>query len=284
MRHVKFDLRKLTLPAGWREKASDLLKQLEEAPDATVRADIIGKNEIWADIKLQLKALNHRKCWYTDTNQDGADVDIDHFRPKKRVKELVDRENPHTGYWWLTYVISNYRYSCIVANRRRKDVEAGRTGGKADHFPIWDEAHRANTPAAVYADEKPLLIDPCVETDVKLIIYKEDGEAIPRFGDSVVHAYKNLKAAKSIELYSLNHSDFVNARIELRDKIDELCGKAARHFNKLEDGDGANVEAYTGVIQELGELKSETKEHSSFCSAMIERFRHEEYMYALFDA
>ena len=54
--------------------------------------------------------------------------------------ELIAAEPPHPGYWWLAYDPSNYRFSCMVANRRRQDVEAGRTGRKAGHFPIQHEA------------------------------------------------------------------------------------------------------------------------------------------------
>lgn len=237
---------------------------------------------LWAELRPMLKALSHGKCWYTEAPQQGTDVDVDHFRPKRRVAELAGGNNPHPGYWWLAFDPSNYRYSCIVANRRRRDLSTGRVGGKADAFPIQDEAQRANSPDADYDAEKPLLIDPCVDSDTRLIAYKADGEAMPRF--PISETYKHAKANKSIDLYSINHSDFVKARLELLNQLERLCSDARRYFRRLEDGDADHERGYRRAIAELSRLRSSTQPFSAFCSAMIERYRHEDYLFGLFPA
>lgn len=277
MRVVDFDPTKVTPPDGWFAKAQELSQRLMNEADPTKRSKIIDDNEIWKDVKAELKKISHGKCWYTDSPQQGTDVDVDHFRPKKRVAELAAQ---NSGYWWLAYALSNYRYSCIVANRRRRDVETGNTGGKADSFPIFDENFRASSPDLPYENERPLLIDPCRADDVALITFKEDGEVMPRWGEQ--DPYKNKKAAKSIELYSLNHSDFVRARIALRDQIEDARQNAQRFFNRLEDGDADHERAYASAIQTLRRLQSPAAPHSGFCAALLRKYRDEPYLEGAF--
>lgn len=280
MRAIDFDLGKLNFPDGWAEKAEGLRKALVDEADPKKRSKLIDDNEIWKDVKAVLKALSNGKCWYTDSPQQGTDVDVDHYRPKKRVAELAGGLNPHQGYWWLAYELSNYRYSCIVANRRRRDVDTGNTGGKADFFPIFDEAHRANDPQTDYQNERPLLIDPCKPEEVALTTFKEDGEAMPRWGEN--EPYKHKKASKSIELYSLNHTDFVKARIALRDQIEEARQQAETFFNRLENGDADHEKAYAIAIKKLRNLQSPNAPYSGYCISLMKRYRNEGYLEGAF--
>ncbi|TPK59702.1 hypothetical protein FJ930_29125 [Mesorhizobium sp. B2-4-15] len=281
MRRIEYDPAKIAYPPDWKDRAASLLQQLTDAADIATRQKILGdaNNRIWAELKLELRKLSQGKCWYTEALQAGTDVDVDHYRPKGRVAELIAAEPPHPGYWWLAYDPSNYRFSCIVANRRRQDVEAGRTGGKADHFPIQHEVDRAYVENVDYSAEKPLLIDPCVAHEPDLITFKEDGEAMPRF--SADQDYKHRKAAKSIELYSINHSDFVKARLELRDRIEKLKKDAKRFFAKLETGDADHESGYASTIAELARLRSASAPFSAFCAATIEPSSHEDYLFPL---
>jgi hypothetical protein len=281
MRRIEYDAAKIAYPADWKDRASDLLQKLKDASDAKSRQAILkdGTNGIWSELKLELRKLSHGKCWYTESPQAGTDVDVDHFRPKGRIAELIGTDPQHPGYWWLAYEPSNYRYSCIVANRRRHDVEAGRTGGKADHFPIDSENDRASLPGCDHEAEKPLLIDPCVPHEPELITFKDDGEAMPRF--STGHPYKHAKATRSIELYSINHSEFVTARLELRDRIEKLKQDARRFFAKLESGDAVHEAGYASAIAELSRLRSSSAPFSAFCAAIIEPATHEDYLFGL---
>jgi hypothetical protein len=281
LRKIDFDPEKLNLPEGWKEAVAELTKRLTDEKDVAKRAALIKDNGgVWSAIKHLLSDLSHGKCWYTEARQEGTDVDVDHFRPKLRVAELVDSAPPHPGYWWLAFQLDNYRYSCIVANRRRRDVESDKIGGKADHFPIWDEAKRAKTPTCDHKEEKPLLIDPCNAGDVALLTFKDDGEVMPRWSEN--HQYKWKKATKSIDLYHLNHSDFVKARIELRDRIEKICGQAKRLFNKLEAGDADHELAYEAALRELLRLRDKRAPYSGFCVAYLDRYRNEDYLDGVF--
>ncbi|EKK7720072.1 hypothetical protein ACI49R_003167 [Cronobacter sakazakii] len=284
MRHLNIDFNRLTLPEGWQEKARDLLNSLVAAENAKQRSEIIEKNQDhWKAVKPVLASLFNHKCWYTEAPQQGTDVDVDHFRPKKRVQETLSATVPHNGYWWLAFSLQNYRFSCIVANRRRTDVATGVTGGKADHFPLCDESVRAKTPECDLEEEQPILLDPLKATDVQLLQFKPDGEAMPRFSEEK-HARKFMRADRSILYYNLNHSDFVRCRIELRDQIEKDVKAAKRYFNKLESGDANNDFAYEQTIRRLREMRSKEAPFSSFCIACLDDYRHKPEYDGVLDA
>lgn len=277
MRRINFVPDDLNVPDEWLQKATKLTELLIAEVDTTNRAKIISDNaEMWREIKPAFRQLFHGKCWYTEAPQQGTDVDMDHFRPKKRVSELIGSSTPHCGYWWLAFSLGNFRYSCIIANRRRKDVESGKTGGKADHFPIIDESKRARAPECDLEDEQPVLLDPCKASDVRLLMFNDNGETIPRF-DEEVHPRSYLKAEKSIEFYHLNHDDFVKARIELRKDLDDHRKNAARFYKKLENGDANHEAAFEKAISDIQKMISEKAPYSSFCKAYLDSYKHEEY-------
>jgi hypothetical protein len=274
MRHLEIEFSHLQLPDDWHVKSQALTDAMLAEPNANKRAKIIEKNQAhWKSIKPALAKLFNHKCWYTEAPQQGTDVDVDHFRPKKRVQETLSTSAPHDGYWWLAFRIDNYRFSCIVANRRRTDVETGAPGGKADHFPLCDEKKRAKTPTCDMEEEQPVLLDPLKATDVQLLQFKQDGEAMPRF--SVEKSpRKFMRADMSIAYYNLNHSDFVRCRIELRDIIDKEIKAASRYYNKLETGDADNDLAYEEAIRKLRKMRSKDAPFSSFCVAYLDQYRH----------
>lgn len=284
MRHLEIDYSSIELPEGWQVKAEEISNKLITAESEAERDKIISDNQAhWKLVKPVLASLFNHKCWYTEAPQQGTDVDVDHFRPKKRVQETLKSISPHGGYWWLAFALQNYRYSCIVANRRRTDVESGITGGKADHFPLCDEAKRANTPSCDLEEEQPVLLDPLKATDVQLLQFKPDGEAMPRFSEDK-HARKYMRAEKSISYYNLNHSDFVRRRMEIRDQIDKDVKAARRYFNKLESGDADNDLAYEEAIRRLRTARSKDAAFSSFSISYLDSFRHDEDYEGVLDA
>jgi hypothetical protein len=274
MRHLEVNFNQLQLPDEWREKSQELTDALLAEADPAKRAEIIEKNQAhWKQVKPILARLFNYKCWYTEAPQQGTDVDVDHYRPKRRVQETLKEEAPHDGYWWLAFRLDNYRFSCIVANRRRTDIETGTTGGKADHFPVLNESVRARTPECDLEGEQPVLLDPLKATDVQLLQFKADGEAMPRYSEDN-SPRRFFRADQSIALYNLNHSDFVRCRIELRDTIDKDVKAAKRYFNKLETGDADNDLAYEEAIRRLRQTRSKEAPYSGFCVAYLDSFRH----------
>ena len=282
MRYVPYDHSKLTLPAGWAASVATLEARIAAEPDVGEKLKLINANAaFWKALKGELAKLFHFKCWYTEAPQAGTDVDVDHYRPKGRVAELIAAVHTHPGYWWLAFKPMNYRYSCIVANRRRCDVETGHVGGKADHFPIADEARRAWSPGDAYDDEQPDLLDPCKSSDVALLTFKEDGEAMPRFS-AATHPRLYRRAYTSINYYNLNHTDFVRARLDLREDIERHIGSARNYFRHLEKGDAVNDYAYEEAITALRKMRQPPQPYSSFCTIILDNYKYDDELAGVF--
>jgi len=114
-----------------------------------------------------------------------------------------------------------------------------------------------------------------------LIAFAENGEAIPRYSqDSKPRLF--AKAHTSIKLYHLNHSDFVRARINIREMIEKLVVDAKRYFNRLESGDATIDNAYNRTIEQLREMRSENAPFSSFVVAILDRYKLEESLQGVF--
>lgn len=296
MRHVPYDPKKIKYPAGWHERASNALKAVMDAPDNNRSKEVKKHDDVWADLKPALSEIMNGKCWYTEAPQAGTDTDVDHFRPKNSVKDVVSPgdNRSHPGYWWKAFDPSNYRYSCIVANRHRRDIETGLLGGKVDEFPLSDESKRVwgcnfkqddATQYWGYEDEcdqeQPLLLDPCNPADVALIMFAKDGEAKPRH-DETDKPRLFEKAKQSIRLYNINHTDFVKARIALREKIERDVEDARRFYKRLDSGDANNDRAYTIIIEGLRAARHEFAPYSRFVVDILEPYRIEECLKPVF--
>lgn len=138
-----------------------------------------------ADVKVLLFQDFFDKCAYCESRYvTTAPVDVEHFRPKGRVKE----DNTHSGYWWLAMSWDNLLPSCIYCNRYNEQVtpthpvpaKKGRgaaveialnesigkfnsslvlTTGKQDSFPV--AKIRLVAQSVDYESEEGLLLDPC---------------------------------------------------------------------------------------------------------------------------
>ncbi len=132
----------------WQANAPNWQTRVTEAAGKGHEISAIGNK--WSDLKPEFVEKFGDKCWYTETPRIGTDNHVDHFRPKGRAKKkngetasrIVDGvTEQHSGYWWMAYEISNYRYSCIYANRITGE------GGKGEYFPLEEDGSRAWTQA-----------------------------------------------------------------------------------------------------------------------------------------
>jgi hypothetical protein len=282
MRHVQYDHNRIQYPDGWEERAQAALEEVQCAA-AGERSNVINAHRtIWADLKSELARIMNGKCWYTESTQAGTDTDVDHFRPKNSVKGVRNGVGEdHPGYWWQAFDPANYRFSCIFANRRRRDIETGITGGKADEFPIWDENLRAWSPDHDCDQEQPLLIDPCNPAEVALIFFGENGEAFTRHKEEDRPRLFAMGEI-SINLYNINHSDFIKARIRLRDELKKKLNDAKRYYEKLDRGDADNDHAYMRAIEDLRASIALTAPYSRFALDILKPYGHEEYLEPVF--
>jgi hypothetical protein len=198
------DIEGLCLPDGW-------LGEAEAATRAALQNGVVpgDRDDIWRDLKAKLAELLHDKCWFCETPITRSDNAVDHFRPKGRVS---DAEREHSGYRWLAFEPGNFRYACTFCNSRRIDVVHGTSGGKADRFPLLDEAVRVYEVEATTLDfhdllrtvrgERPAILDPCNLDDWKLLgCMRENGHPCPTRDDPVAIN----RVEKSIEVYHLGH-------------------------------------------------------------------------------
>lgn len=190
MRYV--DRLKLMKPAGWNQRAQAAAQAVANGADPN------DHSNIWRELKDGLAELLHDKCWYCETPINRSDNAVDHFRPKNRVS---DAANVHDGYRWLAFDDSNFRYACTFCNSRRIDQERGTAGGKADRFPLVNEAQRVYAVGSVAA-ERPMLLDPCEVSDWRLLgCHQEDGQPCATSNDAVA----KQRAELSIEIYHLHY-------------------------------------------------------------------------------
>lgn len=190
MRYV--DIASLRLPEGW-------LKKAQAASDAVAGgADPNDYACVWRELKKGLADLLHGKCWYCESSGDRSDNAVDHFRPKNLVSDAAKK---HRGYRWLAFDHNNFRYACTFCNSKRKDVDRGTTGGKADRFPLLDEKRRVYNAGPV-DQEAPILLDPCIYSDCQLLgCQKENGQSCAAVTDNI----GKRRATESIQIYHLNY-------------------------------------------------------------------------------
>ena len=166
------------LPTRWPTVYAARIAAVSALTTQDQRSVYIKNNDSWTLLKGWLSGVSKQKCWYCEAKSTRAPFDVDHFRPKLGVTVDGTRLVGHPGYYWLAYEWINFRLSCQRCNRPEKDdVEV--LHGKANEFPIQDEASRCEAPAAPIAAEHPRLLDPCVQNDCALLAHGIDGEVKP---------------------------------------------------------------------------------------------------------
>lgn len=236
MRYV--DRSRLVKPTGWIERAQAAAQAVANGDDPNQHC------QVWRELKDGLAVLLHDKCWYCESPVDRSDNAVDHFRPKNCVS---DATNPHLGYRWLAFDESNFRYACTYCNSRRKDVERGTSGGKADRFPLVDEAQRVYS-AGPIANERPMLLDPCDIEDWRLLgCHQENGQPCAATSDPI----SKRRAEVSIEILHLHYEPTCKRRhaaaVQLMSDIDE--GKRLFEMATQDPSRGSDFKAVVAKIR-----------------------------------
>jgi hypothetical protein len=196
-------------------------------------------NPVWSYLKVQFENLVGKKCWYNESINDGTSNPIDHFRPKaSRVKTLTTkfavldtyvwtqlRSGNQSGYPFLEFEYSNYRYACGFANSQHKRESLdGITRGKSNFFPIKVGSNPSSDIAGIVS-ESAALLDPCNSEDPKLLTFNEIGGGEPV--DSILlNSWDYCRVKVSIEVYNLMYH-VISA------KRQELWVETQRHIEML---------------------------------------------------
>lgn len=182
-----------------------------------------------ASVALGLERLFEGKCAYCESPYTRTQpVDIEHWRPKSEVHVFKEgKKERKGGYPWLAMVWENLLPSCIDCNRARKQIvyRPNAAGvlepivivqGKANQFPLVDEAQRIKKRQASLSQERPLLLNPCSDDPKQYFVYNDRGVIIPQdqFADTPEAAERREMALASIEVYALNRKGLVDARME----------------------------------------------------------------------
>ncbi len=186
------------LPTRWNRIHAGRVNVLATIATHESRSSYIKRNPSWNVLKTWLASISN-KCWYCETKSVRAPFDVDHFRPKLGVTVNRIELAGHSGYHWLAYDWANFRLSCQRCNRPERD-ESDRLRGKANEFPIKNEAHRWIDSASKSA-ESATLLDPCVETDCALLAHGLDGEIKPVASAATWDCFR---ARYTIDLLGLN--------------------------------------------------------------------------------
>jgi hypothetical protein len=276
LRHIDIDLLEADIPVDWKKRAEQALQEVKKAAPGKARSDKIDEySHLWKELKDLLKQLSHKKCWYCESAGHRIIGDVDHYRPKNKLKRYIRHTHPdHAGYWWLAFDWGNYRFACELCNRLNKDHVTGIVGGKGSYFPLIDEGKRVYDECKPFEilQEEPLLLDPTVATDPLLLTFEEDGSAQPASNDKNEY----LRADASIRLYHLNHHDLKERRRHEIFRVIHEKVTIADMFRWQYDQDKSNVsarEGYRNMVRDLKRMINEQAEYSAAARAALKRQR-----------
>ena len=156
----------------------------------------------WGKAKNILYSLHIGKCCYCERkNRNKGEMDVEHYRPKGRVKE----DENHSGYWWLAYDWDNLLLACRTCNQSHKKT----------HFPIAGK--RAKRKNSDVGKEKPLLLNPAIDDGEKYFDYEWDDEIFAvKIKPKTNISKEELDRAKATEkILGLNRKELLEERGEV---------------------------------------------------------------------
>lgn len=206
-----------------------------------------------------LWAVGYAKCWYSEASLQQCEGQVEHYRPKKRLSGAG-----HDGYWWRAFDWENLRLAHPTVNRRKTDYLTGKRVGKGSYFPLRNEASRARN-RAEEENEEPVLLDPIIPSDTRLIYFSEEsGAPRPRYRKDQ-DEWRHLRAEESIDYYHLDEGTWNAKRADLMAVVRRLCEQlemlAAQ--NPLDDA------AYNQKIDEIVDYITPFAEFSTACLQVV---------------
>lgn len=183
-------------------------------------SEIIDKNErLWKDDRVRnwMLGLFNNKCWYSEAQESVSPYHVDHFRPKGRVTDDLS-DDVADGYWWLAFNWTNYRICGDLLNVKKNDV-----------FPFDDLTRATHSDPSSVAKECPVLIDPLVEEEARLISYEwRDAETCEAVPSADLSPEQTDRADRTIAILGLNRLPRLN---EKRAQLWDKCKLAIADYN-----------------------------------------------------
>jgi len=260
---------------GLRPQLRDEIEALERA-----KSEVVGETDPeerkalfdryqsrWKAVRDAFETHSNGKCWYVECKSDGADNDIDHYRPKSSVAD----DPTHPGYYWLAFEWTNLRLSCQRANRPRRDPGTALTGGKRDHFPLLNPEGRARAPGDDLSLENPAIIDPTNVGDVAMVTFGPNGDVdlVPNCKGRRV---PEEKLRLSIRHLHLNWPKFREARVRLYNRIERFVHRgeelAPHDFGEMD----TVAQSFLDICSDLASWTRPQEEYSRAARAYVEMF------------
>lgn len=254
MRHISVAGR--TPDAAWLTKAAGILEQLKAAPDRQTRSAIIDANSaVWGELKSWLLDLSHQKCWFSEAKDCFSHWHVEHFRPKKSVKDADGTE--HEGYWWLAFDWKNFRVCGSVGNTK-----------KGTFFPLRPTCDRSPVGGDIRLED-PQLLDPTDPDDPNLLSFDMEGNVIVAPG--VVDEWDISRVNYSIERLKLDFGPLVDRRKTIWAECWARIGDYTRELGLYHQDKGNAVarDRCKQAAAHLREMIGETRELSSVARACI---------------
>lgn len=265
---------KIRLPQNWLNNAralkAELLTKTAEERTAFIN---LKRNDIWGhhDLLEALRNVAGNKCWYSEVDLTGSDPNVDHFRPKGRVKEINTEtltslaDEPVEGYWWLAFDLENFRLSSMHSNQRRVDKHTD--GGKWDYFPI-EGARAIEKTSLDLITEIVLPLDPCSATDVSMMWFGPDGT--PGFSNwrrkPTLLEQKRMKI--TIWLFHLDKLETASNRTNAVEELKIILKNADAIFKIWQQrGGGPDEHEKKTFDKYLADIHSKTSDDSPFAGA-----------------
>jgi hypothetical protein len=210
-------------------------------------------------IRSALWAVGNMKCWYSEASLQEGEGHVEHYRPKKRLSGAG-----HDGYWWRAFDWTNLRLAHPTVNLRKTDYLTGKRVGKGSYFPLRDEACRAQN-LAEEVNEEPVLLDPVIPTDTRLICFSEEsGAPCPRYRKDQNEWYYR-RAEESIDYYHLNEGTWNARRADLMAAMRKLCDQ----LESLAVQNPRDEIAYNQKIDEIVTYITPFAEFSTACLQVV---------------
>jgi hypothetical protein len=146
-----------------------------------------------------------------------------------------------------------------------------------DHFPLWTDGVRATFGKRSPDDlerEKPMLLDPCCETDPPLFWFDEDGKPAPHPLCGALGTFLYERVMTSITLYHLDHHKIVDRRQQLYQTVQRKLAQAEEKLHRLrEHADMTAQQAWAEDVRELKEFAAPEQPYSATAKCAIMALR-----------
>lgn len=218
------------------------------------------------EVRNTLKEIFYCKCAYCENKEHKPE--IEHYRPKKSVKEVA----AHSGYYWLCYEWTNLLPACHSCNTEL---------GKCTQFPILGtrinlpsflangslDKDRCQLSKSPLIDERPLLLHPEID-------HPETGQYFKFYNNGKMEGDDTEeRGQKTIEICDLNRDNLCELRQEI--VIDNLVNVIKYGLEEfLEENDIKAKELQSFLTKVFKELKSKQAPNHRFSLMQIYVYEH----------